>query len=233
MAIVLFLYFLNFFVILKYDFSTESAVWGSFGDYFGGILNPILSFVSIVLLIKSLTLQYEANIKLSTDIENKERLEKLRSMENLFFSMIDSQRKLFGAFKITDPINNVVRYEAEAVILIEDNIEHLRQIKNPTSESSAAVFLANIDTSNQIYGLVRAFYIAVKLISERLSDENGFNSEDRKLHFNTLINLTDFANLRIVCMHVQFSNNYNAKYLRSNADFLAALQSTKLSFSLY
>ncbi|MCK0147767.1 hypothetical protein MWU78_19090 [Arenibacter sp. F26102] len=34
----------------SYSISNSIAEWGSFGDYFGGILNPIISFASLVLL---------------------------------------------------------------------------------------------------------------------------------------------------------------------------------------
>ncbi|MFQ2624533.1 hypothetical protein ACK3YV_17115, partial [Aeromonas caviae] len=44
--------------------SDEKDVWGQFGDYFGGTLNPILSFMSVLLLIKSVRLQLVANSSL-------------------------------------------------------------------------------------------------------------------------------------------------------------------------
>lgn len=45
-------YFLNF-----YDGVKDQGTFGAFGDYFGGILNPILSFLTIVILVYSIRLQ--------------------------------------------------------------------------------------------------------------------------------------------------------------------------------
>lgn len=85
-AIVYLIYWLHFYVCLDYEASNDPAVWGQFGDYAGGVLNPLLSFISIVLLIKSLVLQHEANGNLKTEIKNGEKTERLRSFEVLFFN---------------------------------------------------------------------------------------------------------------------------------------------------
>lgn len=50
------LYFWNFW---KYPLSYEQSIWGSFGDYIGGILNPVLSFAAFILLLKSLSSQLD------------------------------------------------------------------------------------------------------------------------------------------------------------------------------
>jgi hypothetical protein len=67
---LLFLYFLGLlgvlvtFIILKFYFSnfngnlsTKHDVWGTFGDYVGGTLNPIFSFLSFIGLLITIVLQ--------------------------------------------------------------------------------------------------------------------------------------------------------------------------------
>ncbi|HEY6436916.1 MAG TPA: hypothetical protein VIY47_10010, partial [Ignavibacteriaceae bacterium] len=76
-VIVYLIYWFRFYVALDYEASKDPAVWGQLGDYVGGVLNPLLSFISIVLLIKSLVLQYEANSNLKIEIKNSEKTEKL------------------------------------------------------------------------------------------------------------------------------------------------------------
>lgn len=39
------------------SFTLDAAVWGALGDFFGGILNPFFSILTIYLLVKSLRLQ--------------------------------------------------------------------------------------------------------------------------------------------------------------------------------
>ena len=53
-SFLLFMYFSTF----KY-ISLETAVWGAFGDYIGGILNPIFAFLSFAALIITLLYQHK------------------------------------------------------------------------------------------------------------------------------------------------------------------------------
>lgn len=53
-SFLLFMYFSTF----KY-ISLETAVWGAFGDYIGGILNPIFAFLSFTALIITLLYQHK------------------------------------------------------------------------------------------------------------------------------------------------------------------------------
>lgn len=46
-----------FFVTFPEKIPTDRENWGQFGDYFGGTLNPILSFFSLIILVLNLTLQ--------------------------------------------------------------------------------------------------------------------------------------------------------------------------------
>lgn len=65
-------------------FSDSKSDWGTFGDYVGGVLNPILSFISIVMLINSINLQREANNSLIEDSKRQSKLEDKRSFEVSF-----------------------------------------------------------------------------------------------------------------------------------------------------
>lgn len=78
-AIVYFVYFRNFSgsVSLKHD------VWGTFGDFIGGVLNPILSFVAFIALLLTIVLQshelkftrYELRLSRETQQKSKESIE--------------------------------------------------------------------------------------------------------------------------------------------------------------
>lgn len=226
-------YFYNFYIKLDYAISGDTAVWGQIGDYFGGILNPILSFISMCLLIKSLRLQNEANESLRKELINSEKTEKIRSFETLFFNMIDSQKMSFGSFniKITIKSRVVVICGAEAVIKIEENIENLR--KQNQNNSQINKYLKKIDSNDQIYGATRIFYITVKMITEKSSDDNGFCEEDRKSHLLTLINFTDYTLLRLIMISIQFMDWHPTKYLINNNEFNAVLKDIGINYDLY
>jgi hypothetical protein len=227
-------YFFQFYVVLDYKVSSDVADWGQLGDYVGGVLNPLLSFVSIVLLIKSLLLQHEANSNLKKEIANSEKTEKFRSFEVLFFNLINSQKNLFDSFKVEfEAPGGVVSQLAsvKAVIEIENRIEEIRNAGK--NEKEIARYLTEIDADDQIFGLLRAFYIVVMIITDKLSDANGFSSEDRETHLKALINFTDFAQLRLMMISAQFFEYESAKYLRSSDEFRKVVETLGLNFDLY
>lgn len=55
--IVVFGYFQWFGQELKFPLSKDPAVWGQFGDYIGGVLNPICAYMAFVWLVRSYALQ--------------------------------------------------------------------------------------------------------------------------------------------------------------------------------
>lgn len=225
MLLVLSGYVAKFYFSLGYKISNNPEVWGQFGDYVGGIINPLLSFISIVLLIKSLTLQNEANCTLRNELKNSERMEKLRSFETLFFNMINSQKSFFDSFRIDSCLS------VEAVIKIEDEIENLRNSEGSNNEIKK--YLESIDIHDQIFGLSRSFYIMVQMITEKLSHSEGFSAEDRKAHFKALVNFTDFAQLRLIIICIQFMDFPSTNYLRSSIEFKTVMEELGMSYELY
>ena len=231
--IIYLFYFIQFSILLDYKISNDSSVWGQFGDYVGGVLNPLLSFVSITLLIKSILLQHEANSNLKTEVRNNAKTEKIRSFEIFFFNLISSQRNIFESFNVVILTEGVANHlvGAKAVIEIE-NIVNVIRARNG-KDTAIAEFLDGLDDSDQIFGLSRAFYIIVMMITDKLSDVEGFSVEDRKAHFKALINLTDFAQLRIIMICVRFSDYESAKYVRESNEFKNILVELGFNYKLY
>ena len=231
--IVLFSYFSQFYLNLHYVVSDDPESWGQLGDYIGGTLNPLLSFVSIVLLIRSLSIQVEANKELKLEVEAARKTERLRSFEMQLFNMLDSQKTYFDSFRFDADVHGVVvRLSAGgAVIKIEDDVEALR---NSDSEASSVVeYLERVDSTDQLYGLTRIFYNMVRIVDEKLSDSNGFSEEDRRSHYLTIINFTDFSLLRLIMMSAQFMEYASTSYLKSNSGFNVVLDSVGLRYDLY
>jgi len=87
--------------------SIEPKHWGEFGDYFGGTLNPILSFLSLIALLFTIVLQSKEleltrdELKRSADAQaaTKEVLDKQsetlarQQFESTFFSLLDQHNK--------------------------------------------------------------------------------------------------------------------------------------------
>lgn len=225
-------YVLNFYFKLGYVISDKPDAWGQLGDFIGGLINPILSFMSFVFIIKSLNLQNEANLELREEVKSTRKTEKLRSFETQLFHMIGSQRASFESFKVNEVLDEKVweRCEVEAVIAIEAEVQRLRA---SFGDDVVIGYLEAVDPKDQIYGLTRIFYNMVKMISEKLSDSHGFCLEDRKSHYLTLINFTDFALLRLIMMIAQFMDYPSTEYLKNNLEFSSVLDEIGLNYSHY
>jgi len=119
------LYFYQFSVVLDYPWSKDQGIWSEFGSFLGGTISPILSFITIFLLIQSLNHQNEANKQLTEQLKSNIANENLRTFENLFFNLIELQKDMYNRFKIYILDNNEKRtlYNEEAVKKIEDVID--------------------------------------------------------------------------------------------------------------
>lgn len=232
-SLIIVIYLAKFFPIFGAQLSGDTAVWGQFGDYIGGTLNPILTFISVVLLIRSLTLQNEANDALKKELKNSEKTENFRSFSALFFSMIESQRNIFQDFKIIshDDPSVVVITGAAAVMFIEEKIEQLRD--SGAGDTEIAAFIEDLDSEDKLFGILRAFYITVKMICEKLNSDKGFESESAKEQIFTLVNFTDFSQLRLIAIGTQFLKYKSCEYLKNNDLFITALKEVNLTLDLY
>lgn len=259
--LVIVVYLIKFTGYLGYISPDDPAVWGQFGDYMGGILNPLLSFVSITLLIKSLDLQNQANKSLLLELEENKKNEKLRSFSTLFFDMIHSQKTLLNEFFIVQPEEEILpgliyvedkfyihdeisskiklksgisekKFGVDAIIFIENEVISKRNSEK-TNDDEIHDFLQDIDSHEKIYGILRAFYISIKMICDNLSDDKGFDFLERKRFFLMLINFTDFSQLRLIIMNLQFMDYPPAKYIKNNSEFVSILNEVNMPLKLY
>ncbi|HDL7825557.1 TPA: hypothetical protein PXP39_003550 [Yersinia enterocolitica] len=221
MAFVLALYLAWF----GLGFSNKTEAWGQFGDYFGGVLNPILTFTSVILLIRSIDLQREANNSLIIENKRQEKLEKRKDFEFRFYNLIDSQKKLFDDFYILAPgVNGDITYNNSAAV---DYIEEIILTSNQRGIIGNLIngIISNLDSksNDQIYSSVRKFYLAIKLIDIKITKENGFEEKDRKEYFETLINFSDLALVRLIMISIKYMNWPNILYIKNCNEFMCVL----------
>jgi hypothetical protein len=113
----------RYFTFFNGQLSPENTDWGTFGDFIGGTLNPILSFLSLIALLTTIVLQSKEleltrnELELTRDElkrsakaqeDTKEILDKQsetlarQQFESTFFSLLDQHNKILG--DITSPI---------------------------------------------------------------------------------------------------------------------------------
>ncbi|EGQ8925977.1 hypothetical protein DLH98_09235 [Vibrio parahaemolyticus] len=222
---------LGFYAYQFHDYVLSKDVddWNQFGGYVGGVLGPTFSFLSFVMLIKSLNLQNESNASLREESRLNIKNEKLRSFETHFFNLLGAQRESFEYFKLT--INGKIYSGVEAVRELESAIQDLRAI-NATDEDITN-FIKNCDADEKLFNTQRTFFIVTKTINQKLSDENGFSAEERKAHLETMINFTEFSLLRVVLISMQFLSYRASKLLNENDEFISVLEELKLPINAY
>ncbi|MFL9596728.1 hypothetical protein [Aeromonas veronii] len=188
-------YYINFGI--DSNISQKTDVWGQFGDYLGGVLNPILSFISIYLLINSLSLQHQANASLVDEIKRQEKLEEFKKFEFRFFHLIDSLDKTFRRFKVcigdidSESTGEFEEYNGSAAVTyIEDSIITL--VNNSVDKDVIIEWLDDVDSDDCLFSVVRRFYLIVKLI-----EDNDFDNDDYQ---EMLINLTDIKAITLVAI---------------------------------
>jgi hypothetical protein len=118
--------FLVFFINI---FSLGTSSFGEWGDFFGGVLNPILTFLTFMGLLITIIIQ-KKELKESRDvfIKQQEALEKqqeemtIQSFDNKFFQMLNSFNEITNALKL-----NIYQKEYSSKELFEQLVEELKK----------------------------------------------------------------------------------------------------------
>lgn len=76
------------------DLAKEQSVWGAFGDYVGGLLNPLLGLVTISLLLLTYRLQQIELADTRTELKTQNDILSLQSFEQTFFTWLNSHSEL-------------------------------------------------------------------------------------------------------------------------------------------
>ncbi|HFI1931605.1 TPA: hypothetical protein ACGPMY_001990 [Yersinia enterocolitica] len=211
--------------------SRDRDVWGQFGDYFGGVLNPILSFISIILLIKSVRMQLTANECLINETKRQEILDKRKSFEFQFYNLIEAQKSGFDDFSLIFPSPN-----KDVEVNKVDAVNKLEQlIKTSVQRGITGVNLVNIleslddKSDDKMFSFARRFYLAVKLVDNKITIQNGFDEQDKKIYIETLINLSDFAMVRLICMIITYLSWPNVIYMKNSTEMEWVINTTGLN----
>jgi len=224
-AIVVIAYIYAFAFHFKVPISEDPSHWGALGDYLGGILNPLLSFASILLIIRTIDLQRESNGMLKAELDVARRDSKLRALDGKLQTLIAAQSEELKRFKLNflleDGTADVVDGVTAILRLEELLIDALERGSNPNFE----LLLSHVDTEDSLLGALRRFYIPLRVISQDLSDGNGFSKNIRVEYIETLIGLTDFSLLRVVMLTATHLSSAPADYIRNCSDLRNALDS--------
>lgn len=216
-------------LFLGLPLSDDPNSWAQLGSFMGGVLGPFFSLISIALLIKSLTLQNKANVNIFNELERNKKGDVVRRFESKFFNLIDSQKVTFANFSLDfTPKGKEVETlkSSKAISVLEDVLSSFDGLDN--AEEYKKKLIKKLDDDDDIFSLVRVFYVIVKLICDAFPDKNEEHSKLRKEYIVTLINFTDYSMVKLMLITMKYENYASSRYLNANEDFKGVMKDLKL-----
>lgn len=216
-------------LFLDLPLSDDPNSWGQLGSFMGGVLGPFFSLISIALLIKSLTLQNKANVNMFNELERNKKGDVVRRFDSKFFNLIDSQKVSFANFSLdfTFDEGGIETFKSsKAISSLEDVLSSLDGLDN--AKNYKGELIKRLDDDDDIFSLVRVFYVIVKLICDAFPDDDEEHSKLRKEYIVTLVNFTDYSMVRLMLITMRYGNYASSRYLNGNKDFKEVMKDLKL-----
>ncbi|MEZ7278412.1 hypothetical protein [Pseudoalteromonas sp. 68 DY56-GL68] len=211
---------------LGYKISENPNDWAIFANYLSGTLTPVLTFFSIVLLIRSLRIQLAANNTLEDEVKRQKKAEQLSKFESRLFKAIDSQNLLFKDLVLVFNSNRdkATQVGGNAVDTLEEYLLDLKSKSSITPKVIEYAITEDIDAYGHMFSILRKFYVGVKLIDVQLTTDRGFSESDKNEYLELLINFSDFDLLRLIMIGMKYCKYSMAKSLAENIQLRSTLK---------
>lgn len=178
--IIVFLFLLDIFLV--FGISTDKA--GPFGDFFGGVLNPLLTFLTFFCLIVTVVIQRHELSLARTEYKKTAEALSTQAVENTFFNIVDLHHKIVENLKIDLALidNRYIKFntvqkaygteEVQADTSVQGRevfqkvIEYISH-EHRSAEKTIEDYISFQETHNHILGhYFRNLYQALKLIDK-------------------------------------------------------------------
>lgn len=150
MAIVGFFYASNF----TGGVAVSQEKWGQFGDYFGGVLNPILSFFAFSALLYTVYLQMRARAEAETQHDEQVFDGRLFKLLSTNLEMASALCIKPGTFDLT--FDGLRALEFSWTIFKSQFLEHINREDNPEKQFSS--IRVNLKSFKRLHGSVVSVY---------------------------------------------------------------------------
>lgn len=162
--------------------STDSTKWGTFGDFFGGILNPVIAFFAFYWLTVSIRIQKkelsETQKALSDASESQKEqaiTQEKKRFEDTFFALLNQHNLILDALSKQEIIGRS-RDSSEI-----DKIYH--EIVNHSSNNSIDSTKSLMRQKQNIHGhYFRVIYQILKFILLNIPNENQHKDFNSAIH---------------------------------------------------
>lgn len=164
---VLYVYFSTF----TGEKSISHEVWGQFGDYVGGLLNPLLSFLALVAILSTLYMQVNAN-------HDMEKRHSEQIFDSRFFQLLSFNLEIANSTKIRNEyVDNASLWcEGHMAVSYVGNQFFERYLSNVRGCSSAefeGVRKEFVAWKRKYWPVVANYYESIIFIIEFISRESS------------------------------------------------------------
>lgn len=170
MACVVGFYFFNF----HHQLSDDNAKWGTFGDFVGGTLNPILSFLALVIVLKTYLSQQEELQATRKILKEQTETQKKQQFESTFFELLKMHNETLNKLQNSSNLERIV-----GNVLDLDGIHHLHLPKKVISISGLWKYLPlakkELEKTYSYQHYFRTLYQLLEFIA--VHSDNGIDSE--------------------------------------------------------
>lgn len=213
-------YFLNFNEWL--GFSGDKGEWGAFGDFVGGFSNPILTFITMCLLIGSINLQREANtyvVRQGAQIDDaakrQREVDDLRSFESTFFSLAQAARQEYERLEVVDDSGKIHR-AGGVVCFIEEVVLRYKKyvlVNNRPSDFDKLFDKLDERSGMGVFSCVRSFYILFRFACESCPEKH------KERYVDVCLYIMPVRYLNLICLARAYENWEILDYLEGNGLF--------------
>lgn len=151
--------------------SNDSGSWGTFGDFIGGLLNPIIAGLAFYWLTQSVLIQKKELSETQNVLKETEKTQKKQRFENSFFSLLEQMNAVFSQLNTSDKesTNNI------STLTFKNSSSKLSRLYNKVHKKSPRIemmFLEFRKNSSDINHYFRIIYQILKFIFT-----NNYNSD--------------------------------------------------------
>lgn len=169
-------------ILIDTRLSNDKDKWGVFGDYIGGVLNPILAFLSFIAVLFTIESQ-------NKQFKKSEENQAIQSFENLFTHMSTELAKIYDDFKEKKEshYNDMIALRSSDLGFTTRSSWVFSDIhailNNPFASTIPIVDIT--DELRREFKAVRYFMYLYQIL--KLIDKNEFLDYDKKLLYTNLI----------------------------------------------
>jgi len=226
--------YINYFKKADNIMKTQSD-WGAMGDYFGGILNPVLTFITIIILLWT---THSQNEELKKQLKRQDEETKKANFDKMFTLMLEQHNAFFLQNGFAESVTNIYKDLASEYC----SSIHSHYVDFEESKKMLEKVFSNKE-NNTINAYLRFLYRFLKYLSENKNNIENINDysdilrsfiSDNLLHVIAINGLREpdvlskFEEYRNLLSEFKFLEHMNLKTISKEISYDPTLKTIEL-----